>query len=64
MIIIKLKGNKMTQELIADILSENLVESTEQFNSILGDKIAVKILEAKIDVAKSLFAQDLSEAGE
>lgn len=54
----------MTQELIADILSENLVESKEHFNSILGDKIAVKILEAKIDVAKSLFAQDLSEAGE
>ena len=54
----------MTQELIADILSENLVESKEHFNSILGDKIAVTIAEAKIDVAKSLFAQDLSEAGE
>ena len=54
----------MTQELIAKILSENLIESTEQFNSILGDKIAVKLLETKIGVAKSLFTQDLSEAGE
>ena len=54
----------MTQQLIAGILSENLIESTEQFNSILSEKISIKLSETKIDVAKSLFTQDLSEAGE
>ena len=54
----------MTQELIADILSENLIESKEHFNSILSEKMAVKLSETKIAVAQNLFGGPLDEVGE
>lgn len=43
--------------MLESILSENLVESTDTFASILSSKIAQKLEEAKIIVAQSLFGE-------
>lgn len=43
------------QSMIETVLSGNLVESTQSFSDILAVKIAAKLQEAKIDVAKRVF---------
>lgn len=51
----------MSIELIEKIFSDELTESTEIFNTLLADRIAVKLDERKIEVAKGLFG-GISEA--
>ena len=50
--------------MLESILSENLVESTDTFNSILSTKIAKRLEETKIKVAMSLVDNVNEEADE
>lgn len=57
----KTTNNDSIKTMIESILAGELTESTDQFSNILTDKIAVKLEEAKIAVAKSLFGIAESE---
>ena len=51
------------KELINCVLVGQMSEATEQFNSLLSDKISTKLSETKIAVAQNLFGGQLDEAG-
>lgn len=43
--------------MIENILSDNLVESKSQFDSVIADKLTAKLEEKRIFVAKSMFSE-------